>query len=66
MTHKPYEALLPQFSVIIEENGVEVSRDILSAVDAAEARALFLSLTSVHFFDPSDKTLQCRVEELDL
>jgi hypothetical protein len=37
-----FEALLPQFSVIVERNGVEISRNVLSAVDAAEARATFL------------------------
>jgi len=50
--------------VIVEKNGVEISRDTLSAIDAADARATFLSLTSKRFYDPFDKTLACRVEEL--
>jgi len=57
-----FEALLPQFSVIVERNGVEISRNVLSAVDAAEARATFLGLTKARLFDPLDKALVCRVE----
>ena len=59
-----FEALLPQFSVIVERNGVEISRSVLSAVDAAEARATFLSLATARLFDPLDKALVCRVEKV--
>jgi hypothetical protein len=57
-----YEALLPQFSVIVERHGVEISRDILSAVDAASARATLLNIRPARLFDPLDKAFVCRVE----
>jgi hypothetical protein len=61
----PYKPLLPQFAIIIEKNGVELSRDILSAADSASAKETFLSLTVERFFDPSDESLECRVEQVD-
>jgi hypothetical protein len=57
-----YEALLPQFSVIVERRGVEISRDILSAVDAASAKALLFDIKPARLFDPLDKAFVCRVE----
>jgi transcriptional regulator with XRE-family HTH domain len=57
--------LRQQFSIIVERNGVELSRDTLSARDANEARAIFIHLTSAEFFDPLDETLRCRAEPLD-
>jgi len=57
-----YEALLPQFSVIVERRGVEISRDVLSAVDAASARTMWLSIRPARLFDPLDKAFVCRVE----
>jgi hypothetical protein len=64
MGRAPYHALLPQFSIIVEKNGVEISRDTLSAINAVEARATFLGLTPIRFFDPLDKSLLCWVERL--
>jgi hypothetical protein len=64
MRRPPYRALLPQFSIIVEKNGVEISRDILSATNAVEARATFLGLAPIRFFDPQDRSLRCRVESL--
>jgi hypothetical protein len=57
-----YEALLPQFSVIVERHGVEISRDVLPAVDAASAKAMLPSIRPPRLFDPLDKAFVCRVD----
>lgn len=62
---KTYIPLRRQFSIIVEKSGVELSRDTLSAIDADDARAIFLLLTSPEFFDPLDETLRCRAEPLE-
>jgi hypothetical protein len=62
MARVRYEALLPQFSVIVERHGVEISRDILSAVDAASAKATLFNVKPARLFDPMDKAFVCRVE----
>ena len=62
---KSYIPRQQQFSILVERNGVELSRDTLSARDADEARAIFIHLTSAEFFDPLDETLRCRAEPLE-
>jgi hypothetical protein len=64
MARAPFIALLPQFSVIVEKNGVEIARNIVSAVDETQARATFFGATPKRFLDPWDKMLVCRVEKL--
>jgi hypothetical protein len=65
MARKKFQPSRPQFSISVERNGVEISRDTLYAADAAEARAIFVGLMSSSFFDPLDGDLRCLVEQVD-
>jgi hypothetical protein len=65
MFRKPYQAFLRRFAIIVEKDGVEISRDIIHAIDEFKARARFDNLAAARHFDFSDKVVLCRADKFN-